>query len=177
MKHKLMITLLFGILTLFLMACAEEEEVILKSTTISLDSLQFEIPMGFLVEEEKSDETTAYYESELNEVSKVIYRQLKNDGSVHTLDASSLLPALKAEIREIYLANSHPEIIEEERTKIDGHSAYKFIISYNLYDAPMLHSHCYIEDDDIIHHIEYIGVKEEGYDASFAAYFDAIRFE
>lgn len=177
MKKRLISIILICIAALFPAACGEEEEVILKSTTISVDSLQFEIPMGFIVMEEKSDETTTYYESELHEVSKVIYESLENDGSFESIDGEATLPDIKAQLRETYLANSNPELVEEERTQLDGRPAYKYIVSYNLYDAPMLHSHCYIEDGDVIHHIEYIGVEEEGYDASFALYFDNIRFE
>lgn len=177
MKHKLIITAVLCIAALFFAACAEEEPVILKSSTISVDSLRFEIPMGFIIEEEKSDETTTYYESELHEVSKVIYKKLENNGSFETLDAESTLPDLKAYLKDTYLANSNPHLTEEKRIEIDGRPAYKYIVSYNLYDAPMIHSHCYIEDGDVIHHIEYVGVEEEGYDHSFALYFDNIRFE
>lgn len=176
MKHKLILTILIFITSLFLSACGEEE-TILESTTVSVGSLHFEIPASFMVKEEKSNENTTYYESELREISKIIYEVLENDGSFEALNGEATIPELKAYLKDTYLANSHPELTLEERTELGGQPAYRYVISYNLYDAPMTHSHCYIEDGDVIHHLEYIGVKEEGYDASFALYFDSIRFE
>ncbi|MBQ9991257.1 MAG: hypothetical protein IJP31_10030 [Lachnospiraceae bacterium] len=177
MKQKLYLALLICLAALFLTACAEEEPEILISDTITRDSLQFEIPKGFILKEDRSTETVFYYESELHEFSKVIYEKLDNDGSFENLTAETSVHAIKEYAKETYLAKTRPEVVFEERTEINGHPAYQYIIAYNLYDAPMTHSHCYIEDGEVIHHIEYIGVEEEGYDASFALYFNEIRMD
>lgn len=176
MRRKLFTILFISIFSLFIAACAEEEvEEVLIAETVSQGHLHFDIPKGFLLNAEKSDETTFLYESELHEISKVIYRKLENDGSFDSIRGASTLEAIKTHNWDTYLARTNPEITHEERLELAERSVYKYIVSYNLYDAPMLHFHCYIEDGDLIHHIEYIAVEEEGYNTSFRTYFEGIH--
>lgn len=177
MKKRIILAALIGLTTLLLTACSEKEPEILPSYAISAGELSFDVPKGFIIDEKRTDETITYYESELNEFSKVIYKKLENDGSFHSLSAETSISAIKEYAKETYLAKTRPELDLEEHLEINGRAAYKYIISYNLYDAPMTHFHCYIEDGEIIHHLEYISVEEEGYSPSFALYFDSIRFE
>lgn len=178
MKKKLILTLLIGLLALFAVACAEEEvEEVLISETISHDHFHFEIPKGFVIMEERSTETTTYYESPLHEFSKIIYKTYENTSDFNFYDGAATFEDLKAYNYDTYLARTHPELVEEEKLEINGFPAYKYIVSYNLFDAPMLHLHCHIEDGDTIHHLEYIAVEEEGYTTSFHTYFDNIRVE
>ncbi len=176
MYRKLFTALFVCFFSLFCIACSEAEvEEVLISEIVSQGHLHFDIPKGFTLSTEKSDKITSIYESELHEVSKVIYRKLENDGSFDSLEGASTLEALKTYNRETYLARTNPEIIHEERLELADRSVYKYIVSYNLYDAPMLHLHCYVEDEDLIHHVEYLAVEEEGYNTSFRTYFDNIH--
>lgn len=173
-KQKISLLLIPVFLLAAMIGCSSEEQI-KPSITMTHGVFTFEMPEGFKEDTKARKDHRLYYISdEFGEASKVIYDDESEIGSLKEVNVDVILEETNNWLREDYLTNSKAEIVSHSLEETEDAVIFKYTISYNLYSAIVTHHHIYYEKDGVIEHLEYTCVEEEGYDASFQAYYDRV---
>ncbi len=205
MKKKLLMMLLAVAMTFTCVACSKEKEeettveesteekteAVVETETESVEEttqeatqeetqqapageITFDIPEGFIPVEGMEN---AWVSGVEGEASNVNFRSSAGTGVIDAYNGEMLVDALEVELSNQLGMQLDIELLSEEKYEIDGCSAFRYSMTYEVDGITFIQWQCIVETSDTTYVLSLADVDNEGYVEAFEACIDSVRFE
>ncbi|MGN0308938.1 MAG: hypothetical protein ACI4DN_12050 [Lachnospiraceae bacterium] len=195
MKRRIMLAALYGLLILGLAACGKNtgadtevksslpmetmvDETAGEEAEGLIVELTYDVPEGFILDEENSGNGALLYHSEKeNEYSNLNSFSMENDGSFERVTNENFTAQLEEQMEAMWETELTLTLLEQKEYEIDGRRAFMHSYEYEEDGIKYTQTQCIIEDGEQLHFITFTIINDEPYADAFAATLDSVRFE